>query len=306
MHRLEYRPVGGEIWIPVEVDRAVNQCFWNPQTNATIEVRLQVQDRAGNIESQTTKVSLKGTVGGQFTPDPIANGGNTSGQGQSNNGPVPPNRKLVNSKKISLNYKLDEVGPSGVSTIELWFNQGDRVWNKYPLPKSEDNKIANPLVFEVNGEGIYGFTLVAKSGVGLGMQPPQIGDEPQIWVEVDLTRPKVKLQKVLVGKGPDKGNLFIYWGAADKNLAKTPITLSYSENLTGPWLPVATDLANSGNYTWKMPEPVPYQFYVRVEARDLAGNVGEDLTIDLIKVDLSQPKVNILEVNPAAGMGGGN
>ena len=35
------------------------------------------------------------------------------------------------------------------------------------------------LTFEVNDEGIYGITLVAKSGVGLGERAPQLGDRPQ-------------------------------------------------------------------------------------------------------------------------------
>jgi hypothetical protein len=44
---------------------------------------------------------------------------------------------------------------------------------------------------------------------------------------------------------------------------------------------------------------VPYQFLVKVEAADLAGNVGEAITPDLIKVDLSTPKVRILNVEPS-------
>ena len=38
---------------------------------------------------------------------------------------------------------------------------------------------------------------------------------------------------------------------------------------------------------------------VTVEAIDQAGNIGEALTDSLIKVDLSQPKVKILTVEPA-------
>jgi hypothetical protein len=213
--------------------------------------------------------------------------------------PVDPDRRLVNSKRISLNYELKEVGPSGVSTIELWYTQDGRAWSRYPLPRSGDEVQRPPLVFEVNQEGVYGFTLVAKSGVGLGERPPQVGDRPQVWVEVDLTRPLVSLQNVLVGQGPDKGKLTVHWTARDKNLGRDPIAISYAEQAGGPWTPIVEHIQNTGRYVWSMPERVPYQFLVRVEAADLAGNVGEAVTPTMVKVDLAQPKVRILQVEPA-------
>ena len=103
-------------------------------------------------------------------------------------------RKFVNSKQISLSYDLKDVGPSGVSAIELWYTlyQG-RAWNKLTEYPTDKNAPEGPkkLTFEVQDEGIYGITLVAKSGVGLGDQPPKVGDRPQFWIEVDLTKPVV-------------------------------------------------------------------------------------------------------------------
>jgi hypothetical protein len=48
-----------------------------------------------------------------------------------------------------------------------------------------------------------------------------------------------------------------------------------------------------------MPPGVPYQFYVKVEAVDRAGNIGLDQTLEPVKVDLSQPKSVILDVGAA-------
>jgi hypothetical protein len=146
---------------------------------------------------------------------------------------------------------------------------------------------------------VYGFTLVARSGVGLGDRPPQVGDRPQIWVEVDLTKPVVRMQNVLVGQGADKGKLTITWTAQDKNLAREAVSLSYAEQATGPWTTFAEHIPNTGRYVWSMPEQVPYQFLVRVQAADLAGNIGEAITPNLVKVDLALPKVRILQVEPA-------
>ena len=200
----------------------------------------------------------------------------------------------------TLNYKITEQGPSGISGIDLWFTRDGRGWSKFQLPKNAvgDATFNGPLSFEVDGEGIYGFTLVPKSGVGLSQPPPQIGEKPQVWIEVDLTRPVVELQSVLVGQGEYKGKLSISWVARDKNLGKTPITLSYANANTGPWNTFAPNLANTGRYIWTMPPDLPWSFYLKVEAVDRAGNAGEAITPGLVKVDLQQPKAQITDVLP--------
>jgi hypothetical protein len=291
---LEYRTVGATTWTPLQRRDLAPQHYWNPETNGALEVRLRARDRAGNWGQGTTNVSLNGqNVGlsgqGPFDAAPPANPGLP---------PLDPDRRMVNTKTVSLGFEIKDKGPSGVSSLELWFTQDGRSWNKYPLKASEKG-FTSPLVVPVAQEGVYGFSLVAKSGVGLGERPPQIGDRPQVWVEVDLTKPVVVLQGVLVGKDRDKGKLFLSWTAQDKNLDRTPITLSYAEQAAGPWRPITPErVGNSGRYVWSMPPDVPYQFHVKVEAIDTAGNVGEAITQELVKVDLSQPKARILNVGP--------
>jgi hypothetical protein len=293
--RLEYRAAGAVNWIVLAANPAAGQHFWDPGTSAPLEVRLRARDRAGNIGEASSNV-IVGQQGAGQPPPPGGGGGGAFPLPFGFPGGV--EHRLVNSKRISLNYELKEVGPSGVSAVELWYTQDGRSWNKYPLPQTPGTTPPRPLVFDVDGEGIYGFTLVARSGVGLGERPPQLGDRPQVWVEVDLTKPQVQLQGVFVGQGADKGKLTITWGARDKNLGRDPITISYAEQSSGPWTPIALKTANSGRYTWTMPERVPYQFLVRVEAVDQAGNVGEAMTPEVVKVDLAQPRVRILGVEP--------
>jgi hypothetical protein len=300
--RLEYRPAGGPTWLPVPRNAGASEVYWNPETNGMLEVRLRARDRAGNWGEAITSVG-QGSQGLG-----ASSSGGALGNVQDNDpnpptpvygAPVDPDRRLVNSKRISLNYELKEVGPSGVSAVELWYTQDGRGWYRYPLPKTGDEVQRPPLVFEVNSEGVYGFTLVAKSGVGLGERPPQVGDRPQVWVEVDLTKPVVSLQNVVVGQGLDKGKLTVLWTARDKNLAREPITLAFAEQPAGPWTPIVEHIQNTGRYVWSMPDRVPYQFLVRVQAADLAGNVGEVVTTSMVKVDLSLPRVRILQVEPA-------
>lgn len=286
--RVEYRIVGGPAWIPLAVAAGANQIYWSPGTNAQVEVRVRARDRAGNMGEDKTLVRIGGGAGQPNFVNPIAS---DELRGLD--------RKFVNSKSISLNFDLKDVGPSGVSVIDLWYTlYKGRAWTKLQQYNYNDIKDGS-LAFAVTDEGIYGITLVAKSGVGLGERPPHPGERPQFWIEVDLTKPVVQLLDVHVGNGIDKGKLTVTWTARDKNLGSHPIRMSYAEERDGPWKSFADKLANTGKHTWKMPDGLPYQFYLRVEAVDLAGNVGEAITFDRVKVDLSQPKAQILGVGPA-------
>src|SRR5204863_5226697 len=125
-----------------------------------------------------------------------------------------------------------------------------------------------PFIVEVNEEGQYGFTLVARSGVGLGERPPQVGDAPQVWVEVDLTKPAVRIQNVDPPRSVEDRNLTITWSASDKNLGRQPITLSYSELDEGPWTPIAAYLENNVRYFWSLPLNHPFRIFVIVVGDD--------------------------------------
>ena len=285
--RLEYRVAGTAEWQQLGLQKsATGRRVWNPATNGALEVRLTAKDLAGNSGEATTTVTPAGSPrpsGGPATADPGAGGVNV---------------RVVNSKRISINYELKEVGKSGVAVVELWYTRNDgRNWQKY----DERTNPQSPYVYvvEVNDEGLYGFTLVARNRAGFGEQPPKVGDPPQVWVEVDLTKPVVRLQNVEVGRGPELGNLTITYSASDKNLAAQPITLSWAEKPEGPWMPIASNEENTGRFVWRMPETVPYQFYVRVEAADRAGNVGAAETAKPVIVDLSQPKVQVIGIGAA-------
>jgi hypothetical protein len=282
--RLEYRLPGGSEWTPLGIQKgATGQRVWNPATNATLDVRLQARDLAGNTAEATTTVTPGSGGQGTANPmtDPVAGAASV---------------RMVNNKRISINYEIKDVGKSGIAVIELWYTRTEgRNWQKY----EERTNPQPPYTFEVSDEGLYGFTLVARNKAGGGEQPPKVGDLPQVWVEVDLTKPLVRIQSVDVGKGTDLGNLTITYNASDKNLARQAISLLYAEKPEGEWKPIATNEENTGRYLWRMPTDVPYQFYVRVEAADRAGNVGSAETPKPVIVDLSQPKVQVIGVEPA-------
>lgn len=205
------------------------------------------------------------------------------------NGPVV---RLVNKKRITLNYEVKDVGPSGVSGVELWYTRDANKWERHnSAPETKP-----PYIIEVSEEGLYGFTLLAKNGIGLSKDPPHRGDQPQVWVEVDLTKPAVALTEVKAGFNDKAATLTIGWKANDKNLGGQPINVAYAEKEDGPWQPIVTNVENTGRCVWPIRPGLPPRFFVRVEAKDLAGNVGVAQTPTAVTVDTSRPTVHILEV----------
>ena len=82
---------------------------------------------------------------------------------------------------------------------------------------------------------------------------------------------------------------------------------------TGPWQPVAAAgdvvqagamsvpqprrLPNTGQYAWRVPAGLPPRVYLKVTARDAAGNVSEVVTPQPILVDLMKPKAKITAIS---------
>jgi hypothetical protein len=194
---------------------------------------------------------------------------------------------LVNSRTFQLEYDLAEIGPEGVAKVELWGTRdGGQSWQNYAV--DDDNR--SPLVVTVDGEGQYGFSIVVQGAGGVGGFPPQPGDRPELLVGVDLQRPDVRLTSVDGGTGAAAGRLVLRWEAIDDNLEPRPIALFYSSRARGPWTAIATSLENVGKFTWPVERHVPRHVYLRLEARDAAGNVAAFQTSEPVTVE-SDPSV---------------
>lgn len=294
--RVESRAAGSGAWVPLAVQTlATGSHVWNPGPGQ-VEVHLLVRDKSGNLGEQTLQLvpGQTKTAGVQGAVAAGA-GGAATGSGQ------PSNVLMVNHKRFQLNFKVDEVGPSDISRIEVWYTRnGGQTWSKYP----QDAEKTPPCILEVPEEGRYGFTLIARSGVDLSEPPPRPGDPPHIWVEVDETKPQLKLLAAEVGRGVDQGNMTFVWTAADRFLGPNPITISYGTTAEGPWTPATKEpLANLGRYVWKMPESgLPFQFFCKLDCVDQAGNKSSVITSTAVKVDLATPKARVVGVE-AVGIG---
>jgi hypothetical protein len=207
----------------------------------------------------------------------------------------PEETKLVGSRTFALEYDLEDMGRWGVSKVELWGTRdGGQTWRSY----ARDDDHRSPLVVTVDHEGVYGFRIVVDSAGSAAAAAPGQGDEPELWVSVDLHRPTIELTAIERGESNLADHLILRWRAQDDDLEPRPIALFYSSRPSGPWSAVATNLEDTGEYAWRVERHVPARFYLRAEARDTAGNLAAYQTREPIDVAASQPGGNLRAAEP--------
>jgi hypothetical protein len=284
--RIEYRPWGSRDvreWLPLAIPAiARGEKSWTPPLNIPLEVYMAARDKAGNTAEQTLQV-----VPGRTAPG----------------GPAPPTApplRHVKTREFQLGCTITNQGESGVQGIDVYVLR-DNVWQKF-TPDPKQCKILGDKAIcavKVQSNGRWGFTLIPRSGVGLANPPPRPGDPPQIWIEVDETKPVVSIDNVVVGQGQDLGRLSVYWTASDVHLGPKPITLYYGSGKDGPWTPLAKGLENTRVYTVdtrSLSPRLPFEFYLKVEAVDEAGNVGSAVTPNTVKIDTKIPTPSGVDV----------
>jgi hypothetical protein len=201
--------------------------------------------------------------------------------------------RVVGTRRFNLAYRLQDVGPSGVSKLHVYITQdGGRTWYDYGV----DEDLTSPATIDVPNEGTYGFILTAESGVGLAAIPPQPGDRPAVIVSVDQTAPEVEFHAPEHVRSNSGGQLIFRWRYADSHPADRPLALSYAENSTGPWQPISGWIAASDHFAWTLPSNVPRQLFFKLEARDAAGNMRTVESARPLVIDLSRPSVSIVDV----------
>jgi len=131
-----------------------------------------------------------------------------------------PSHRTVNTRRFQIDYRIDDIGPSGVMAVELYVTENDgQKWFRYGI--DEDRR--SPFEIEVPRDGMYGFIIRVVSGAGLGDNPPQPGQKPDIVVVVDSSPPVVQLFPLQQGQGRESNRILITWRAADQQLADLPI-----------------------------------------------------------------------------------
>ena len=203
---------------------------------------------------------------------------------------LPGNKQLINTTRASLDYRIDQIGPSGIGKVEVYMtaDQG-QTWQRL----CDDPDRRSPVEFDLPGEGVFGIRLAITNGNGFGGTPPRRGDAPTCWIEVDTSAPFVQLRPVETQVS--NGALEIRWQATDKNLGSEPVNLFYRSRADGPWQVIARNVKNDGVYRWTFPHDAS-QFFVKVEVTDLAGNVARAESANPVQLDMTEPRATVLGV----------
>ena len=203
-------------------------------------------------------------------------------------------RHLVNNTHVFLDYQIEQTGPSGVGRVEIWHTRDmGQSWQKL----SEDANRKGQAEIDLPGEGVYGLTIIVSNGRGFGANPPQPGDTPEWWIEVDTTKPRAELLNVRNNPNGDDGTLHITWSASDKNLQGEPIDLFCAVHRQGPWIPIATGLRNDGLYRWNPAASIGTHAFIRLTVHDQAGNSASCESVQPVPLDdLSRPRGRLVGV----------
>ncbi len=284
-----------------------------PRTNITSvppsfsQIPLLSMPNTGNQESNQTN-NLPEKTNGNFVSGPEKTAPeitqpryepitveNPAPKMTNNNQPIGKINRSVKSRQFKIAYRVDDVGPSGVSSVILYITQNQGVkWYRY----GEDTDKVSPFHVTVPHDGIYGFTLRVRSGAGLSHDPPQPGDKAEIVVNVDQSVPVAKFLPAYQGRENTTNKILVRWQASDNQLTEKPVSISYSENQDGPWINVSGWVANSGQYVWEIEETVPARIYLKMTVRDEAGNEAVVKTPNSVVVDMSKPTARIVDVQP--------
>lgn len=274
----------------------------SPQTPYTGIERVQKIDVTNSSPGMQTMASRQSP---QLTPPtmqvPQAPTFSTAAPGAArvpSTAPAQPTRKLINTPQLMLEYQIEKIGRSGVGKVEVWMTRDGQGWEKL----AEDAQGKSPIQVKLPGDGLYGLTLVVANGRGFGGQPPKMGDTPEGWVEVDSVRPNAEIIDIRQGTNDDAGTVSISWTCRDKNLSNDPVDLFYASDANSTqWQPIAKNLRPEGEYRWTPPTSVGSQTFLRIVARDQAGNATVlDTTQPVALDDLSRPRGRIFNITPAA------
>ena len=192
-----------------------------------------------------------------------------------------PNALHSSSKSFELDYAIVNDPGSPIASIELWgtLDQG-KTWERWGVDADRES----PFDIEVDTEGLFGFRTVIVGSNGLASRRPLPGDSADAWIHVDTSMPRARSLSALAGKGSDAGALVIEYQAIDDHFIDRPISLYYSETMQGPWIPITQGAKNQGRFAWAGESHIPEKVFLKLQATDAAGNVGEhvlDLPVDV-------------------------
>jgi hypothetical protein len=268
----------------------------NPNIAPSVDSNTQPNAAPNSIPSETSRNTIEPNA--TTNPSVASNHsrpGNPSSIGPNSINPinsVPAGQiaRMTRARRFKLSYATEGVGPSGVARVELWYTRdGGRQWSIW----GEDSDRQSPFIVDTKEDGIYGFQIIIVNNDGFAGRAPASGSPADIWVGIDTQAPVVQLTSAIYGSGQKAGILDIRWSANDESFSQQPVSLYFSTDRQGPWTTIAAGLPNNGQYEWRADARIPREIYLRIQARDKAGNVNEHILAEPISLDGLAPRGRI-------------
>ncbi len=293
-------PAANQNMSPVGIPPADNPYFSDAQPQRRTHAKFAVDGSENADQAEANNFAPSLIKGNQSSADAlIALPAKESSAWAATGGHNPGEPLLVNARTFDVEYDLQTVGPWGVAKVELWGTQDNgNTWQSFGI--DPDNR--SPARVTVPSGGTFGFRILVEGANGASFTPPQAGSQPELIVLVDLQPPTAELLAVEPGTENLSDHLRIRWQADDDNLEPRPIGLFYSSFSNGPWSTVAAGLENTGSYVWRIERHVPGRFYLRLEARDTAGNVATFQTPEPLELNRPQPTGTLRTIRPITGV----
>lgn len=302
--KLSFRAADDAPWMPVESLKTKRhddetggggEIDWTPPAEAaSISLKIEVADLAGNVTAKETKLRPDLVAATPPAASVVATSVSTGLQALRD-----PARPLwVNSLSFELEYDIGLVEPQAVQQVAIWGTRDDgRSWVQLGV----DDDRRSPCAVNVDREGMYGFAIVVNAGAASN-PPPKAGDVPEIRVGVDLQKPQVRLTTAEPDSSGRPCAVKISWQATDEHLGPQAVSLAYAASPQGPWLPLALGISNDGGRTCEFDPAGPNAVYLRIEVRDEAGNLGAYSTTMPLPVDKRDMSVNMIGMNKNRGL----
>ncbi|MFV0444072.1 MAG: hypothetical protein ACK5Q5_10925, partial [Planctomycetaceae bacterium] len=207
--------------------------------------------------------------------------------------PLPQDVRWVNSRSFRIDYEVEDVGPSGVGSVELYISEDGGIrWFHYGTDPDRES----PFEVVVPRDGKYGFAIRVRNGLGGVADPPQPNEGPEIAIVVDQTPPTTRLMPLQQTVTGGACQIRISWFTQDDRLHDQPIALFHSNSREGPWEPITGWIPNQGRYQWTVSTLASRNVYIRLESRDAAGNIATCVSEQPLLIDTSRPTARILDI----------
>ena len=212
--------------------------------------------------------------------------------------PLPQDVPAGERAVVPHGYELQDVGPSGVGGVDIYISEdGGMKWFHYGV----DADRTSPLDIVVPRDGNFGFAIRVRNGLGIVADPPQPGQPAEIGVVVDQTVPVAHLMPLQQGAVGSAYQVRISWFVQDDFLAdrpSCPVSVRLCRRSLGA--DHRMDREPRDATSGRSAALAPRSIYVRLEARDAAGNITTATSPQPLLIDTSRPTVRILDVESAA------